>query len=172
MLQIVVTVVALIVAFVACVTDVQNRRIPNVLTFGAAAAALLFHLFVDGAGGLQTAVGGWVVGTILFLPFFALGGMGAGDVKLLAALGAWLGPRDAFWVAIYGSLAGGVMALMLALGRGYLRTALRNVGALVTYWFMVGPRPMPGMTLDQSEAPRLAYAVPILAGTVVTIWLR
>src|SRR5688572_2362189 len=101
MSQIVVTTIALAVGFVACVTDVRSRRIPNVLTFGAAAAALLFHLFVAGTGGLQTAVGGWLVGTVLFLPFFALGGMGAGDVKLLAALGAWLGPRETVWLALY-----------------------------------------------------------------------
>jgi len=170
--QVFVTVVALAIGLVACVTDVQSRRIPNVLTFGAAAAALLVHGFVDGSAGLRTSVGGWFLGTLLFLPFFALGGMGAGDVKLLAALGAWLGPRDTFWVAIYGSMAGGVMAVAIALGRGYLGTALRNLRTLVTYWALVGPRPVPGITLEQSEAPRLAYAVPIFAGTVVTVWLR
>lgn len=170
--HVVVTVVALLVAFAACVTDVRHRRIPNVLTFGAALAAVAFHVAVDGFGGLSTSAGGWLVGVLLFLPFFALGGMGAGDVKLLAALGAWLGPGDAFWVAVYGSLAGGVMALAVALGRGYLLTALRNVRSLVTYWFLVGPRPMPGMTLERSDAPRLAYAVPIFTGAVVVVWLR
>jgi prepilin peptidase CpaA len=170
--QIFVTIVALFVGLVACVTDVQTRRIPNVLTFGAAAAAVVVHTFVGGFSGLGTSVGGWLLGVALFLPFFALGGMGAGDVKLLAALGAWLGPRDIFWVAIYASMAGGVMAVVVALGSGYLRTALQNVRNLVTYWALVGPRPVPGMTLEESKAPRLAYAVPIFAGTVVTVWLR
>lgn len=172
MLQIVITVVALIVAFVACVTDVKNRRIPNALTFGAAAAAMLFHVAISGFSGLQTSVGGWLLGTALFLPFFALGGMGAGDVKLLAAIGAWLGPLEAFWVAIYASMAGGVMALAVALGKGYLTTAIRNVRSLVTYWFLVGPRPLPDLTLDHGNAPRLAYAVPIFTGAVVAVWLR
>ena len=172
MLEMVITAVALLVAFAACVTDVRHRRIPNLLTFGAAAAAVVFHVAVDGVGGLQTSLGGWLLGTVLFLPFFALGGMGAGDVKLLAALGAWLGPGAAFWVAIYGSLAGGAMALVLAIGRGYLQTALRNVRTLLGYWFLVGLRPMPGMTLQESEAPRLAYAVPIFTGAVLAVWLR
>jgi prepilin peptidase CpaA len=172
MSQMFVTIVALAVAFVACVTDVQSRRIPNVLTFGAAAVAVVVHGLVGGLSGLGASVGGWLLGVALFLPFFALGGMGAGDVKLLAALGAWLGPRDTFWIAIYASMAGGVMALIVALGRGYLRTALHNVRNLVTYWALVGPRPVPGMTLEESKAPRLAYAVPIFAGTVVTVWLR
>ena len=170
--QIFVTVVALTVGLLACVTDVRTRRIPNVLTFGAAGAALLVHGFTGGFAGLGTSAGGWLLGALLFMPMFALGGMGAGDVKLLAALGAWLGPRDIFWVAIYSSLAGGVMAVAVALARGYLSTALGNVRNLVTYWWLAGPRPVSGMTLEDSKAPRLAYALPIFAGTVVTVWLR
>jgi prepilin peptidase CpaA len=173
MSEAVVTVIALVVGLVACVTDVQSRRIPNVLTFGAAGAALLAHGVAGGFDGVLRSGGGWVLGTLLFLPFFALGGMGAGDVKLLAALGAWLGPREIFWVAIYASMAGGVMAIVVALARGYLKTAFANLRNLVTYWALVGPRPVPGVTLEESNtAPRLAYAIPIFAGTVVTVWLR
>ena len=172
MSQTYVTVVALAVALVACVTDVRSRRIPNALTFSAAALAVLVHGAVGGFGGLVAAIGGWLLGVALFLPFFALGGMGAGDVKLLAALGAWLGPRETFWVAIYASMAGGLMAVAVALGSGYLKTALQNVRNLTTYWALVGPRPVPGITLEESNAPRLAYALPIFAGTVVTVWLR
>ncbi len=113
---------------IACVTDVRSRRIPNVLTLGGAAAALVFHAVTAGGAGVGAATIGWLVGTAVFLPFFLLGGMGAGDVKLMAALGAWLGPAEAFAIAIYASLAGGVLALGVALATGYLRTALRNVG--------------------------------------------
>ena len=172
MLDSLVTLIALAVGVTACITDIRTRRIPNVLTFGAAAAAVLFHGFNAGVPGLQSAATGWVVGTALFLPFFLLGGMGGGDVKLLAALGAWLGPRDALWLAIYASLAGGVMAVGVALLRGYLGTALRNVMRLLGYWCLTGPRSMPSMTLERSEGPRLAYAVPVLVGTMVTVWLR
>jgi prepilin peptidase CpaA len=170
--QLLVTAIVLGVGLVACVTDVRSRRIPNVLTFGSAAAALLAHGLVGGFSGLGTSAGGWLLGTGLFLPFFALGGMGGGDVKLLAALGAWLGPRDVFWVAIYSSIAGGVLAVAVALGSGYLRTALHNVRGLLTYWVLVGPRPMPGVTLEDAKAPRLAYAIPIFTGTVVSVWLQ
>ena len=163
--------IVLVVGFAACVTDVRSRRIPNLLTFGAAAAGLLVHTILGGWSGLQLSLTGWVVGAALFFPFFALGGMGGGDVKLLAALGAWLGPRDAFWLAIYASIAGGAMALVLAVSRGYLRVAFRNVWSLVTFWFLVGPRSMPAMTLEHHKGPRLAYALPIFAGTVVTVWL-
>lgn len=166
-----VPVAALAVALIACVTDLRHRRIPNVLTFGAAAAALLFHGVTSGFAGLQVAAGGWLLGTALFLPFFLLRGMGGGDVKLLAALGAWLGAASVFWLAVYASIAGGVLAIVVSLGRGYLGTALRNVGALLTYWWYVGPRPLASLTLEHGDAPRLAFAVPMFVGTMVTLWV-
>ena len=116
-------IIALGIALTACATDLHRRRIPNTLTFGAAAAALAFGAVTGGVNGLGTAVLGWVVGLLLFLPMFLLRGMGAGDVKLLAALGAWLGPADAMWLAIIASLAGGVIGIGVAFARGYLRTA-------------------------------------------------
>ena len=93
---------SVVVALVALasITDVRTRRIPNVLTFGATIAALLFHVSTGGTSGLTTSVGGWMLGAALFFPVFALRGMGAGDVKLLAAVGAWLGPLPVVWVAL------------------------------------------------------------------------
>lgn len=164
-------VVALMVALMACITDVRSRRIPNVLTFGAAAAALVFHAVTSGAGGLGAAAGGWLMGAAVFAPFFLLGGMGAGDVKLMAALGAWIGPLEALTVALYASLVGGVVAIVVSLSTGYLRTALRNVGEMVKFWVLVGPRPVPGLTLDQTASPRVAFAVPICGGLLVSLWL-
>ena len=160
------------ISLFACVTDVRSRRIPNVLTFGAALAALLYQSTVGGSAGVQSALFGWFVGTALFLPFFLLGGMGAGDVKLLAALGAWLGPSEVVYVGLYTSIAGGAIALMVALTRGYLKTAARNVWGLVCQWCLTGVRPVPSVTLEQGKGPRLADALPIFAGTVVTLWMR
>jgi prepilin peptidase CpaA len=97
--------------------------------------------------------------------------MGGGDVKLVAALGAWLGPAHAFWLAIYAGLAGGLIAVGVAMTHGYLRTALRNVGSMFGYWSLAGIKAVPGLTLESSTAPRVAYAIPILVGTVVTLWL-
>jgi prepilin peptidase CpaA len=161
---------ALIIGAAACATDLHSRRIPNWLTFGAAAAALAYHYSVGGPAGAQSAMSGWITGLFLFMPLFLLGGMGAGDVKLLAALGAWLGAGDAFWLAMYTSMAGGVIALAMALRSGYLMTALRNIAGLARFWWTFGPRPMPAVTLEHSAAPRLAYAVPIFIGTMVTLW--
>ena len=120
---------------------------------------------------LLSLAGCLVGGAIFFLPF-ALGGLGGGDVKLLAALGAWAGPADALWIALYSGVAGGVLAIVTALANGYLRTALANVSRLLVHWGQVGITPLPDLTLEKSAAPKLAYALPILCGTVVTLWQR
>ena len=165
-------VVALILSAAACWFDVRTRHIPNLLTFGGAAVALVYSLVTGGPGGLLTSALGWLAGAALFLPFFVLGGMGAGDVKLAACLGAWLGPLAAVYADLYAALAGGAMALALALATGYLRTALTNVWLLLAHWRTAGIRPLPALTLEASGGPRLPYAVPIAAGALAAIWFR
>ena len=103
---------------------------------------------------------------------FALRGMGAGDVKLLAAIGAWVGPGQVAAVALATSIAGGVIALVVALGYGYLRQALTNLYLVLMEWSVAGVRPLPAITLEHATGPRLAYAFPIAIGTVVTLWLK
>jgi prepilin peptidase CpaA len=156
----------------ACISDVRTRRIPNSLTLSAAGGALLFHLITGGPSAVSWSLAGWLVGAVLFFPIFALRGMGAGDVKLLAAVGAWLGPSQVALVALLTSIAGGVMGVAVALTHGYLTTALSNLRVLLTSWRIAGVRPLPSVTLEGSRGPRLAYAVPIAIGTLVTIWLR
>ena len=162
----------LAVALVACVTDLRSRRIPNVLTFGAAGAGILFHVFAPAGEGATAAALGWLLGVAIFFVPFALGGLGGGDVKLLGALGAWLGPSAIFWAALYTGVAGGVMAIITALASGYFRKALSNVYLLLAHWRVAGIKALPQLTLETSEGPRLAYAIPIFAGTMVAIWLK
>jgi prepilin peptidase CpaA len=156
----------------ACISDVRSRRIPNVLTFSAIACALVFHALTDGLSAAGWSLAGCFLGAALFFPMFALRGMGAGDVKLLAAVGAWLGPSQVAMVALAASLAGGVIAIVVALGHGYLRTALKNLWMLLTHWRVMGVRPLEQVTLAGTRGPRLAYAVPISIGTLVTLWLK
>jgi prepilin peptidase CpaA len=160
------------VAIAAAVYDLRTRRLPNALTFGAAGLALAVQFAVAGWHGLAVALAGWALGLVLFFPVYALGGMGAGDVKLLAAFGAWLGPWGALWTAFYGALAGGVLALGVSLSRGYTRTAFRNLRGLLKSWFVGGVRPIEGMTLESTAGPRLPYAVPLAAGAMVTLWMH
>lgn len=157
---------------VACIPDLRVRRIPNALTLGAALAGVVFHAGTSGWSGAGLSAGGWLVGVALFFPFFWLRGMGAGDLKLLAAVGAWLGPFEVFWVALLTSVAGGVLGLAVALVRGYLPNALRNLRLLLTTWMVMGVRPVPELTLADHHGPRLPYAIAIAVGTMVTVWLE
>jgi prepilin peptidase CpaA len=162
---------ALVIASIACWTDLRTRRIPNVLTFGAAGAGLAFHAFVSGNGPL-TALAGWITGVLIFSPLFLLRGMGAGDLKLLGALGAWLGPLMALRIGLWSALAGGVLAIVVAMGHGYLGQALRNLWLLLTHWRVSGVKPLDALTLDKGKGPRLAYAVPLMVGLMVALWTR
>jgi prepilin peptidase CpaA len=165
-------VIALVVALVGCATDLRTGRIPNALTFSAAAAAIVFHGLDAGLSGVGHSLAGFAVGLAIFLPLFALGGLGGGDVKLLAALGAWMGPGATVWMALWAAIAGGPLALIVALSRGYLRKAFENVWSLLMFWRVVGIRPHPSLNLSTPGAPRLPYALPIAVGLVVTLWTR
>ncbi len=100
--------------------DLRTRKIPNYLTLGAALAGLLFNLAVSGLSGLTSALLGLLLGFgFLILPYI-LGGMGAGDVKALAALGAWLGPLGTLCLFCYMAIAGGLMSLGVLIWRGLL----------------------------------------------------
>src|SRR5262245_31648261 len=164
--------VVLLLVVIACACDLRTRRIPNLLTFGGAAAALVFLTWSGNMGGLLAGVGGWLVGAGLFLPMFVLGGMGAGDVKLAACVGAWLGPKAALIVGLYSAIAGGVLAVVVALGTGYFKQAVGNVWLLLAHWRVVGVRPLPELTLEGSKGPRLPFALPIAAGTIAAMWLK
>ena len=113
-------VAVVVIGVLACITDFRSRRIPNVLTFGASAAAIVFFGLTNGWAGSLWSLAGWAVGCGLFLPWFLLGGMGAGDVKLLAALGAWMGPVALLPIVLLSSVVGAIIGggLILLARRG------------------------------------------------------
>lgn len=98
---------------VAAVVDLRTRRIPNTLTVPAALAALLLHLWCSGAGGAMTSGTGLLTGLAAFLPFYLAGGFGAGDVKAMAVVGAFVGPKGALLAALATLGVGGVGALLV-----------------------------------------------------------
>jgi prepilin peptidase CpaA len=160
------------IAAVACVIDLRKRRIPNWLTISAAGSGLAYHLFVSGFSGLGFAAAGWIVGVAIFFLPFVLRGLGGGDIKLLAALGAWLGPLDIAWLSLYTGVAGGMLALVVSVARGYLGQAIRNIWLLLMHLRVEGVRPLPELTIHLGTGPKLAYGAAIFAGAMVTVWTR
>jgi prepilin peptidase CpaA len=166
------TSIAIAVGISACVTDLRQARIPNALTFPAALAGFAWHAWVGGTEGALTSAGGLGVGLLIWLPLYAVGGIGGGDVKLLAAFGAWLGPVDTLHVALAAAIAGGVFAVLVACRRRYMAQAWTNVCCAFMQWRLTGFGRVDGLTVSDSPGPRLAYAVPMLVGLGVTLWLQ
>jgi prepilin peptidase CpaA len=113
------------------VTDLRTRRIPNALTFGGAASGLLANLATHQQRGIWVSLAGWALGTALLLIPFMLRMMGGGDVKLLAAVGAWGGPVLVLNTLLIGAIAGSVMAIVVIVVEGRIRELLHPVVARV-----------------------------------------
>ena len=160
-----------IVGMAACAWDIRTQRIPNALTLSAAVAAIVFHAATAGWSGVGFSVAGWIAGTLLFFPLFAVRGMGAGDVKLLAAFGAWLGPRDVMYVAVATAIIGAVFALAIVLARKRTQQTYMHLSGILSVWSIEGVREVPGLTLAEPSRLALCYSLPITAGALVTMWL-
>jgi len=112
-MDVVTSTIAILVVSLAAFLDVRTRRIPNWLTLGLVIIGVALNLWRAGLMGAELALAGTVLGFLMLLPFYALGGIGAGDVKLLAAVGALLGPELLVSVAAYGALVGGLMSVVI-----------------------------------------------------------
>ncbi|PWW02489.1 prepilin peptidase CpaA [Paenibacillus cellulosilyticus] len=97
----------------ALLTDVRSMRIPNVLCAGAFAAALLYGVIASGGHGLLVSIIGAAAGFVPMLAMYAVRGIGAGDVKLFGALGAWLGTQQVLNLMMYSILYAGAIGLLL-----------------------------------------------------------
>jgi prepilin peptidase CpaA len=114
--------------FFAVASDLRFHRIPNWLTLPALLVALLTSPWVGATSGPLEAALGAALGFALLVGPYALGGMGAGDVKALMVLGAWLGPEATFGAAVWAVIAGGVFGLMMLALRGELGSFARRWG--------------------------------------------
>jgi prepilin peptidase CpaA len=151
----------------ATAIDLRSRRIPNQLTAAMAAAGLGFA--AGGISGISVAasIGGIVLGLLLMLPGYALGATGAGDVKLMAAVGAIVGPPLVVWAFICTALAGGVIALIVAVRRRRLGATLAGTGRLVA-----APRAAHKEIEAATAARRFAYGPAIAIGSLIAVLMK
>jgi prepilin peptidase CpaA len=119
--------IACLVTGIAVWFDYRERRIPNQLVFTGMIAGLVIGMISGGVKGLAWSALGLLAGIgILFVPF-AMGGMGAGDVKLLGAIGAILGARGALFSMLYGAIAGGLISVIILARHGRLGPFLISI---------------------------------------------
>ena len=124
-------VLLLTVAVIAGIYDWRYRRIPNWLVLAGLIAGFACHCYVEGLAGLVTAAEGFGLAFVIYFVLHLLRGMGAGDVKLMAALGAIAGPASWLVLFVGTALLGGVVAVFITLAHGRLYSTLWNVGQIV-----------------------------------------
>jgi prepilin peptidase CpaA len=149
-------------------SDLRWRRIPNWLTAPSILAGLGFHTAMNQFAGFVFSLEGASVGLGLFVILYMCGWMGAGDVKLFAAVGSFLGPAQTISAAIVIALVGGLLALLvLGFHQGWRRMGLQLWSHVET---MLLTKSVQGLTPVQGAAPKVPYAVAIGLGTIGSYW--
>lgn len=153
------------VVVVAAVADLRSRRIPNLLVVPFLLLGIALSAITHGWSGIGQSLLGVLLAVAALGLFCLLGGMGMGDLKLCAAVGAWIGPSQLLIALVMTSLIGGVMALGWALTGGFVADALRGTAGLV-----FGKRK--GLTLASPGARKMPYAPAIALGTILSFLSR
>jgi prepilin peptidase CpaA len=161
-----------VVLVVATFTDLRSRRIPNWLVFPFLLIGLVVSGWLHGWSGIGQSLAGMALGGLLFGILSWMGGMGMGDVKLCAAIGAWIGPGQLITALVLTGIVGGIMALCWAAAGGFLGDLFRGAGNLVFGFGKRGLKPDPELTLGNPLARKMPYAPAIAIGTFVSFFAR
>lgn len=155
---------------IATFTDLRSRRIPNWLVLPFLAGGFVVSAVLGGWHGVGQSLAGFALGAVIFGVLAALGGMGMGDVKLCAAIGAWVGPSQLLLALVVTGLAGGVMALAWAVCGGFLAELLSGSGDLMLGWRKRGTLIHPQLVLSNPRARKMPYAPAIAIGTLISFF--
>ena len=147
---------------VACATDLRSRRIPNALTFPSVAVGLALNSVLFGFDGLRDSASGCGLGLVMLLPLFVLRWMGAGDVKLMAAIGALKGPEFVFYACLWSAIFGGAIALI-----GLVKS--QRLGLALQHLYYSRLMPQAGGSFMQ-QAWRMPYAPAIALGCCAVLY--
>lgn len=162
---------SLLCATISAIYDVRSRRIPNFITLPAIGAGLLLHAVFGGWRQLVTAATGGLICGLIFLVFYLAGGMGAGDVKLITAAGCISGLSLIGYLLLSTALAGGVMAIVLALYRRQLVETWHNMRSLAAHHKTMGLTPHAQFNIGNERTLRLPYALAIALGCGLSLCL-
>lgn len=156
---------------VAAIWDLRHRKIPNWLTGVGFVTGLMAQIALGGSAGLLSALKGVALALLVYVPLYALRGVGGGDLKLMAAAGAIAGPKNWLLIFVTTALLGGVCAIVLALSRGMLGRTMRNTGRILAALVCLRApyASHPELDVTRPEALRLPHGALIAAATL--LWL-
>jgi prepilin peptidase CpaA len=161
-------IVLVLMVAIAAVYDVRFRRIPNWLVLTGLVLGLGLNAFLFRWSGARESLLGLVVAFLIYFPLYLLRGMGAGDVKLMAAIGAVVGPANWFGIFIISALLGGIAAVFLLLSRGRLLNSLWNIGFLFQRLFSFqAPYAREELDISSPKSVKLPHGVAIAVGSVL-----
>ena len=152
--------------------DIKQHRIPNWLIVIAMIAGLSLQFILRSWEGLTFSLSGLAVGFLILIPFYIKGGMGAGDVKLMAAVGVFLGFESTLLAVAYTLFAGSIMGIFLLVLLGGIKAAMRRYYTSLKYLLYtnnIGLSYIPPPP-DEAAAVKFPYAAAICAGTIAAMW--
>ena len=153
---------------VGCVSDLRSRRIPNELVLAILITGWLFALFSpDVWSALKLSLAGTALGFAIWIGFYVLGAIGAGDVKFFAAAGAWLGPGLTWRAALVAAVAGGVLAVGMLVLEKRLGSSIRRIALAASARTMAV---VPDSSDSSTKNRRLPYGVALAVGALVAAW--
>lgn len=148
-------------------TDLRSRRIPNWLTVSGVAAGIAVNAYVQGWHGAKSSLEGMALALVLLLPVVLLRGLGAGDWKLMGAVGSFVGPTLFVVILTFSVMVAGAMAIVQMVRARRVRKTLKNLVVLVHGFFVFGLRPNPNISLDDPESLKLPFGVAAAIATLV-----
>ena len=152
----------------AAIIDGRTFRVPNWLTYHFLAGGLIFAFWKGGSALLLTSMAGAAVGLLTLLPLYSIGGMGAGDVKLMAGVGAWIGPWLTLWAFASAAIVGAVIAAGMIAYSGNL---YRHLAMIHTISSEVVTVRNPVVLSERAKERKptmmlLPYGIPIAVGSI------
>lgn len=157
-----------VILIIAAWIDGRELRVPNWITFPMILAGLIYSTSIGGIDGLAAGVFGMCVGLLTLLPLYAVGGMGAGDVKLMAGIGAWLGWEITLAAFCASTVVGALMAVVMVFSTRGMKHHYENFLLILSEW-MVVRNPAELSRIAAERKPRmllLPYGIPICVGTI------
>lgn len=157
-----------VVLIVAAWIDGKQLRVPNWITFPMVITGLIFNTWMFGWSGLGSGLIGMVVGLACLVPLYSVGGMGAGDVKLMAGVGAWLGGWTTFYAFAATTVVGAVMAVLMVLYTKSFKKHYINLMVILSEWRDIkNPRELSRIAAERKHTMfLLPYGIPICIGSI------